>query len=102
MAPPTGRPIKQHVWHDGRGWVHHDTGVDFDAVSHAQQVRAAKLECMHRLYWERGGRARRLARYTKKRKPKPIQLTLCDPVHATTANSPPVPEHTPCAATGHA
>ena len=33
---------------------------------------------MQRLYWERGGHSRRLARYTKKRSPKPKQLTLYD------------------------
>ena len=85
MAPP-GRPIKHHVWRDGRGWVHRDTGEDFDAASHAQLVRATKSDCMQRLYWERGGRARRHARYTRRRMQKPRQRTLCDVVADVTTD----------------
>ena len=58
--------------------MHRDTGEDFTAAAHALLIRAKKVECMQRLYWERGGRTRRLARYTKKRAPKPKQLTLYD------------------------
>ena len=78
MARPPGRPIKHHVWRDGRGWVHCVTGDDFDAACHAQLARAKKYACMQKLYWERGGQARRHARYTNRRAPKPKQMTLCD------------------------
>lgn len=86
MAPPPGRPIKHHVWRDGRGWVHCSTGDDFDAACHAQLARAKKHACMQKLYWERGGQARRHARYTKRRVPKPKQMTLCDVVANVTTD----------------
>ena len=62
------------------------TGEDFTAAAHALLTRAKKVECMQRLYWERGGRTRRLARYTKKRAPKPKQLTLYDATVAGVAD----------------
>ena len=77
MAPPRGRPPADHVWDDVRGgWAHAVTGEDFDAEAHSHLVRAKKHGCMQTLYWEKGGRTRRLARYTKKRKPTGRQLTL--------------------------
>ena len=66
--------------------MHRDTGEDFTAAAHALLTRAKKVECMQRLYWERGGRTRRLARYTKKRAPKPKQLTLYDATVAGVAD----------------
>ena len=41
---------------------------------------------MQKLYWERGGQARRHARYTKRRAPKPKQMTLCDVVANVTTD----------------
>ena len=80
MAPPPGRPPASHVWDEGQnGWAHAVTGRRFDAAAHAQQVRAKKRECLRKHYWERGGRERRLAKYTKKRKPKATQLKLASP-----------------------
>ena len=77
MSPPRGRPPADHVWDEVRcGWAHVVTGEVFDAEAHVLLVRAKKHNCMQRLYWERGGRRRRLARYTKKHKPKAKQLTL--------------------------
>ena len=80
MAPPPGRPPASHVWDEGQNdWAHAVTGRRFDAAAHAQQVRAKKRECLRKHYWERGGRERRLARYTKNRKPKATQLKLASP-----------------------
>ena len=53
-----------------------ETGDPFDSKMHVAGIRARKQACMHRKYWANGGRERRLARYTKKRKTKPQQLTL--------------------------
>ena len=54
-----------------------ETGDPFDSQMHVAGVRARKQACMHRKYGANDGRERQLARYTKKRKPKPQQLTLC-------------------------
>ena len=76
---PRGRPPFGYRYVFGE-WRHMETGDPFDPQLHVSGVRARKQACMHRKYWANGGRERRLARYTKKRKPKPQQLTLCDAV----------------------
>ena len=77
IVPPRGRPPfgYRNVCGERR---HVDTGDLFDPHLHAAGAHARKKACMRRKYWEGDGRARRLARYTKKRKPKPLQLTLYD------------------------
>ena len=75
-AAPRGRPY--FGYHNvGGEWRHVETGEPFDPQLHAAGVHARKQACMHRKYWLGGGREHRLARYTKKRKPKLQQLTLC-------------------------
>ncbi len=73
---PRGRPPFGYRYVSGE-WRHMETGDPFDPQLHVTGVLARKQACMHRKYWANGGRERRLARYTKKRKPKPQQLTLC-------------------------
>ena len=72
---PVGRPPVGHKFVDG-GWVHEATGAPYDAQKRAAAAHARKLACLRKLYWERGGRQKRLDRYVRKRKPKLAQLTL--------------------------
>ncbi len=72
---PRGRPPAEHAFVHGV-WLHKKTGEPSDPVAHAERVRAKKIACMRALYWRKGGRARRLQRYVRKRPPKPKQLTL--------------------------
>ena len=72
---PRGRPPAEHAFVHGV-WLHKTTGEPLDPEAHAERVRAKKIACMRSLYWERGGRQKRLARYVRKRKPKPAQATL--------------------------
>ena len=70
MRYTPGRPPADHIWEDARGaWAHAATGKDLDAAAHARFIRSKKLECMVKLYWEKGGREHRLARYTKNESP---------------------------------
>ena len=74
---PRGRPPAEHVFDaDEGGWVHRETRRLFDAEAHAERVRAKKVACLRKLYWERGGRQKRLARYVRKRTSKHSQQTL--------------------------
>ena len=74
---PRGRPPAEHVFDaDEGGWVHRETRRLFNADAHAEQVRAKKVACLRELYWERGGRQKRLARYVRKRTSKHSQQTL--------------------------
>ena len=74
---PRGRPPAEHVFDaDEGGWVHRETRRLFDAEAHAERVRAKKVACLRELYWERGGRQKRLARYVRKRTTKHSQQTL--------------------------
>ena len=76
---PRGRPPAEHVFDaDEGGWVHRETRGLFDAEAHAERVRAKKVSSLRALYWERGGRQKRLARYVRKRKSKHSQQTLDD------------------------
>lgn len=74
---PVGRPPADHVC-GSEGWIHRITGIPFDARAHAKLVRAKKLACLRAHYWHRGGRDKRLRRYTRKRPPKTTQLKLLD------------------------
>ena len=73
---PRGRPPANHEFDASEGWVHKETRARLDAEAHAALVLAKKSACLRAYYWERGGRQKRLARYVRKRKPKPVQLTL--------------------------
>ena len=76
---PRGRPPTDHEFDAVEGgWVHKETRRPFDAEAHAARVRAKKVACLRELYWERGGRQKRLARYVRKRKSKHSQQTLDD------------------------
>ena len=72
---PVGRPPAEHTFVYGM-WVHERTGEPYNAETHGALVRDKKLACLRALYWERGGRTKRLNRYVKKRRPKAKQLTL--------------------------
>ena len=77
---PRGRPPAEHVFDaDEGGWVHKDTRHPFDAEEHAARVHAKKVACLRAIYWERGGRQKRLARYVRKRASKPSQQKLDGP-----------------------
>lgn len=76
---PRGRPPFGYRYVFGE-WRHMETGDPFDPELHVAGVCARKQACMIRKYWANGGRERQLARYTRKRKPKPQQLTLCTDV----------------------
>ena len=74
---PRGRPPADHVFDAiERAWVHNETRRPLDPKAHAVRVRAKKIACLRALYWERGGRQKRLLRYVRKRTSKPSQLTL--------------------------
>ena len=74
---PRGRPPADHVFDAIEGvWVHNETRRPLDPKAHAVRVRAKKIACLRALYWERGGRQKRLLRYVRKRTSKPSQLTL--------------------------
>ena len=74
---PRGRPPTDHEFDAVKGgWVHKETRRPFDAEAHAALVHAKKLACLRELYWERGGRQKRLARYVRKRTSKHSQQTL--------------------------
>ena len=74
---PRGRPPADHVFDAiERAWVHNETRRALDPKAHAVRVRAKKIACLRALYWERGGRQKRLLRYVRKRMSKPSQLTL--------------------------
>ena len=74
---PRGRPPTDHEFDAVEGaWVHKETRRPFDAEAHAEWVRAKKVACLRELYWERGGRQKRLARYVRKRRSKHWQQTL--------------------------
>ena len=74
---PCGRPPAEHVFDaESGGWVHKQTRRPFDAEAHAARVHAKKVACLRDIYWERGGRQKRLARYVRKRASKHSQQTL--------------------------
>lgn len=74
---PRGRPPAEHVFDAGKGgWVHKETRRPLDGEAHAERMRAKKVACLRALYWERGGRQKRMARYVRKRASKPPQQTL--------------------------
>ena len=54
--------------------VHKSTGQLFDPDAHAEFLRAMKRIRMKKKYWERGGREKRLSRYTRKRPPPLVTL----------------------------
>ena len=63
MAPPRGRPLAEHVWWEGEGWVHVATGAPFDRERYVAGVRRRQAECEKRRYWDSSGvRDRRLQR----------------------------------------
>lgn len=72
---PRGRPPHAYRFVCG-GWRHVETGETFNSEWHATGVALRKATCMYRNYWKGGGREKRLARYTKRRKPSARQQTL--------------------------
>ena len=77
VMAPRGRPPAEHVFDAGEGgWVHKETRRPLDGEAHAERMRAKKVACLRALYWERGGRQKRMARYVRKRASKPPQQTL--------------------------
>ena len=58
--------------------MHSKSGAPFDPDLHAALAHAKKLACLKTHYWERGGRAKRLQRYTQKRVRRHTQLTLAE------------------------
>ena len=58
--------------------MHSESGAPFDPDLHATLVHAKKLACLKTHYWERGGRAKRLRKYVKKRVRRHKQLTLVE------------------------
>ena len=88
---PRGRPPAEHVFDaESGGWIHKQTRRPFDAEAHAARVHAKKVACLRDIYWERGGRQKRLARYVRKRAPKHSQQTL-DGAFARAAPTPSPP-----------
>ena len=82
-------------------WINDETGKPLDPRLHAALVECKKRDCQRRLYWERGGRDQRLARYVRKRKPKAQQLTLMElaraslEAQASAESTIPCPPHPP-------
>ena len=81
MAPPPGRPLAEHVWKEGFGWVHAATGELFDQAIYMAGVHRRQAECERRRYWDpsTGVRERRLQRTKRvatKRRRRAEQLTL--------------------------
>ena len=80
---PRGRPPTGHTFDAEMGaWMNDETGQPLDPRLHAALVECKKRACQRRLYWERGGRQRRLSRYVRKR-PKAKQLTLVEMARAS-------------------
>ncbi len=63
MARPTGRPLAEHVWQEGR-WVYAITGEPFCQEVYEAGVRRRRADCERRRYWDlsTGTRERRLQR----------------------------------------
>jgi hypothetical protein len=83
MAPPVGRPLIEHVWTEGLGWVHVATGEPFSPDVYLAGVRRRQRELERRRYWDpsTGTRERRWLRTkrqaaAKPRKTSKVQLTL--------------------------
>ena len=83
MARPQGRPLAEHVWHDG-AWYHAVTGKPFNEEVYFAGVLRRQAECERRRYWDdtSGTRKRRLLRSMRDAANRPrkrraaMQLTL--------------------------
>ena len=65
MARPQGRPLAEHVWHDG-AWYHAVTGKPFNEEVYIAGVRRRQAECERRRYWDPSTGVRERQRERKK------------------------------------
>ena len=80
---PRGRPPAGHTFNAEKGkWINDETDQPLDPRLHAALIKSKRRDSQRQIYWERGGRQRRLDRYVRKLKPNAQQMTFVEMARA--------------------